>query len=166
MIDVSRFAEDGVQPGSPSEQYRFPIVNSPYPRWNYITAVVVATDDLWPGIQPTDTELAVVGSFHDEYCSYFFGPSGTGFRAKMEASYPFDIDGGANARILAKVADGEWCYRRASWTHGPMMVPERGAPAMGLAPLLDRIHSIGDKVMDHWSQWKSDPADVFTAVTR
>lgn len=163
MMDISRFAEDGVRPDSPSQQYRFPIVNSSYPRWYYITAVVV--DDLWKGVQPTDAELAVVGSFHDEYCSYFFGPPGTGFRAKMEAAYPFDIDGGANARILAKVTDGSWRYRRASWTHGPHMVPTRDDEPMDLVPLLDRMHTIGDCVMDHWSTWKSDHADVFAAVT-
>ncbi len=165
MIGISRFAEDGVHPGGHAEQYRFPIVRNPYPRWKYITAVVVSTDIVWDGIQPTDAELAVVGSFHDEYCSYFFGPPSTGFRAKMEAGYPFDIDGGANARILAKVTDGEWRYRQASWTRGPDMVPERDDTPLGLVPLLDRIHSIGDKVMDHWSQWKTDHASVFAAVT-
>ncbi|MBP2341064.1 hypothetical protein JOF41_007318 [Saccharothrix coeruleofusca] len=162
VYDLAPFAEDGVRPDSPTQQWRFPIISHPYPRWNYITALVVHDHEaLWTAVMPSDAELAVVASFHDEYMTRWYNP---GYRARMADKYPFDVDGGANGRYLLKVADGNWKYRKRTWDHGPW--PFRDDEPMDLLPLLDRIHTIGGEPMPHWTEWKSRHADVFAAVTR
>jgi len=108
-IELDRFAEDGVMLDTRSHPYRFPIASTAYPRWCYVTAVVVG--DLWGGITPTDDELRMVASFHDEYIQNFYRES---YKAELRRKYPFDVDGGANGRYLLKRESGGWSFRRAT----------------------------------------------------
>lgn len=156
--DLSRYAEDGARRVA---DYRWPIVSTLYPRWCYVTTLVV-DQTLWGGVVPTDAELAVVDAFHREYMNYWYRP---GWVDRMRAEHLFDVDGGANGRYLLKVADGDWRYRKASWQHGAW--PFHDAEPMDLLPLLDHIHTIGGdgEPMPRWTEWKQQHADVFAAVT-
>lgn len=160
-IDSFPYAEDGVIPGDTSEQYRFPIILHPWPRWNYITAVVVDSDRneaFRIFVRPTDEELAIVGSFHEYYCDCWYNAT---YRAKMRER-PFDIDGSANGRILAKYRNGGWGYNHRSWQYGPTFVPEWNEPPMGLIAVLDREQGYGlDEVNEQWEQWKRNHPEVF-----
>lgn len=157
------YAEDGVREDEPTNQYRFPIIDSPYPRWRYITAVVVS--NLWGGIRPTDAELAVVASYHAEYCDHWYGPTGTGWRGRVMEKRPLDIDGGANGRYLIKSETKGWGYRKMTWIHGPVFAKDGDSPH-SLVELLDRIESYGDGPTERWQQWKAQHADVFAEVSR
>lgn len=166
MTDDFPYTADGVKQGDFSEQYRFPIVTTSHPAWAYITAVVVADDDGWPeAVRPTDDELRVVGSFHREYCDYWYDPSGCGWRGRVMEKRPFDIDGGANGRILIKRAEGDWAYRLRSWSIGPMFKPSlsSGGPKLDLYALLDYIHGgrDGQEVSSRWTKWKAAHPEVF-----
>lgn len=150
---------EGVVRDDFAESLRLPLVTSPYPRWHFITAVVVG-EDLWQAVRPTDDELRVVASFHDEYVAYWYQESG--FK-KLMMERPFDVDGGANGRILMKRADGDWAFRRRSWV-GMEFVPAWNAEPQSLTWVLDKMHNIVDKLTDHWVQWKTDHPDLFPAV--
>jgi hypothetical protein len=159
---IADFAEDLLDPiPSLSLDIRVPVITSPYPRWNYVTAVVVGRWPFHEGPEPSDEELRVVESFHEEYCSHWYGPPHTGWRARDMDLRPFDVDGGAVGRFLTKYANGGWGYRLRTWNRGPTFVPTfRDEPA-SLVAVMDRIHSIGDKPMDRWVQWKADHPDIF-----
>lgn len=173
MNDDFPYATDGVAPDDPASQHRFPIVNTPYPGWAYITAVVVRGNESWlPAVRPTDDELRLVASFHEQYCSYWYGLPGQGFRRQMEAR-PFDIDGGANGRVLLKRPDGSWAYRRSSWTQGPAVMPPpegfAGGEPLDLVGLLDHIHGARPDEPNpsaDWTKWKAQHPEVFAAATR
>src|ERR1041384_5390080 len=138
MNDLSRYSEDHARQAG---DYRWPIITTPYPCWCYITALVVEPD-LWRGVEPTDAELAVVNSFHEEYMAYWYRPSA--WLRDMQGSHTFDVDGGVNSRLLLKRGAGDWCYRKSSWQYGPAFVPTRQDPPSDLVTVLDRIHTIGD----------------------
>lgn len=155
------YAEDGVARDEFAESLRIPLIHSPYPRWYYITAVVVAPEETisgWRGVRPTDGELRVVASYHEEYLTYWYRP---GYLAKMRER-PFDLDGGANGRYLIKYAHGGWAYRHASWRMGPCFTPGPRDEPMGLVAVLDQEKSLSS---ERWERWKSDHAEVFAAVT-
>lgn len=162
MITVDTYAEDLVQPVSPlSLEIRVPLITSPHPRWFYVTAVVVGQ---WPypeGPVPTDDELRMVGSFHEEYCSYWYGPPHTGWRARDLDNRPFDIDGAAVGRYLTKYANGGWGFRRHTWQYGPTFVPTWQGEPSTLVEVMDRCHSVGDEVGKRWLQWKADHPEIF-----
>lgn len=158
--DFAPYAQDGVDPDEPNNRYRFPLVSNPYPRWFYITAVVVS-DDLWVGQRPTDRELEIIASFHAEYCDHWYGPTGTGWRGRVMERRPFDIDGGANGRILIKHSNGGWGYRQRTWTLGPEFVPEWNEEPAELITVLDRAHRIVDEPAKHWLAWKANHPDLF-----
>lgn len=139
------YSEDGAQPDEPANRYRFPLISNPYPRWRYVTAVVVS-DELWIGQRPTDEELEIVASFHEEYCSRWYGPPHTGWRGRDLDKRPFDIDGGAVGRFLIKHANGGWGYRAHTWRYGPEFVPEWTDEPTGLVAVLDRYHAIRGNV--------------------
>lgn len=155
MSDLTRYAEDNARLIG---NYRWPVVSSPYTHWSYVTALVVNPDEeaLWRAVMPTDAEIAVINSFHEEYIAHWYN---TGWLNQMRQKHPVDVDGGANTRCLMKVADCNWKYRLASWEHGPW--PFYNLPTMDLLPLLDRIHHDGQR----WTDWKLAHADVFEAVT-
>jgi hypothetical protein len=157
--DYTPYAEDLACRHALAEQLRIPLIRNPYPRWRYTTAIVVS-DDLWHGLMPTDDELRMVGSFHEEYSVYFLGPDADrGYRARL-AQRPYDIEG-KPGRFLIKHRNGGWGYRRTTWEYGPEFVPEWNAEPEGLEKVLDRVHTIGDKVLNHWAEWKAANPDVF-----
>lgn len=160
-VDLSPYIEDGVRNYPLSLETRVPIVNRHRTRWYYVTAIVVGG---WPyrdGAEPTDDEIRMVGSFHEEYCSYWYGPPHTGYRGRVLDTRPFDIDGGAVGRLLTKYEHGGWGYRLHTWEYGPVFAPNWDAAPMALEQVLDRVHSIGDEVSKRWLKWKADHADVF-----
>jgi hypothetical protein len=155
------YAEDGVQRDEFAESLRLPIVRNPYPRFCYITAVMGNDDVLYRSVRPTDEELRVVASFHEQYIEYWYTES---YKAKMRKR-PFDLDGGANGRVLMKRPDGGWAYRRSSWTSGPAFVPNYDQAPTGLIEVLDRMHSYGtDGIDERWANWKKARPQLFPIV--
>jgi hypothetical protein len=153
---LERYADDGVVADDPANRYRFPLISTAYPRWYYITAVVVG--GLWEGVRPTEDELVIVDSFHEAYCQYWYGPAKTGQRAMMERAHPFDIDGGALGRFLRKRADGGWGCRLTSWTQGPEFWPAWNSEPRGLVEVLSRVAS------PNWEAWKAAYPKIFGAA--
>lgn len=100
---------------------RVPILTSEYPRWNYITGIVVRSGEhvSWPSIMPTEDEIREVGAHLESYCEYY----NQGFRNAMRDFAPYDIDGGANLGYYMKRPDGGWCYRKCTWQAGPHWWP-------------------------------------------
>lgn len=162
MSEEWPYAEDGVKRDEFAESLRLPIISSPYPRWCYVTAVMVG-EYPWEGMsqRPTDDELRAVASFHDEYVTHYYNER---WIAKM-AARPFDLDGSAVGRYLVKYNHGGWGYRRSTWQYGPCFVPTAEDEPSDLIAVMDRVHTIDDTLMDTWAQWKSDHAEVFAAVT-
>lgn len=163
-VDLSKYAEDGARDHPLSLEMRVPIINTPHSRWFYVTAIVVGG---WPwreGPEPTDDEIRMIGSFHEEYCSHWYGPPHTGWRARDLDKRPFDIDGGAVGRYLRKYEHGGWGYRLHTWQYGPIFAPSWDADPSPLVAVLDRAHSIGDEVSARWLKWKADHPEVFAAV--
>lgn len=151
------YAEDGVERDEFAESLRLPLIDSPYPRWCYITAVVVSSNPyLWQGIRPSDDELRAVASFHQEYVDHWYRDS---WKVRMRER-PFDIDGGANGRYLIKYPHGGWACKLATWRHGP--VPAQRDEPQSLMAVLARAHSI---IPARWERWVADHADVFEAVS-
>lgn len=157
------YARDGVQRDEFAERLRLPLVSTPYPRWFYITAIVVAPAETilgWRGVRPTDAELCAVASYHEEYCSRWYTQE---WRDRM-AQRPFDVDGGACGRILIKYPHGGWGYRRASWQSGPCFVPGPCDGSSSLLQVLDREQSIVDESNGRWLRWVIDHPDVFESL--
>lgn len=160
--EVADFAEDLAMPVSElSLELRVPVIVSPHPRWFYVTAVVVGRWPYHEGPVPTDDELRMVGSFHEEYCSYWYGEPGTGWRARDLDLRPFDVDGSAVGRYLTKYANGGWGFRRHTWTYGPTFAPTHTEEPASLMAVMDHIHTVCDEVSPRWVQWKVDHPDVF-----
>lgn len=160
-VDLTPYAEDGVQNRPLSLEMRVPIITTPYPRWSYITAIVVAG---WPwheSPEPSDDEIRMIGSFHEEYCSYWYGPPHTGWRGRDMDKRLFDIDGGAVGVLFTKYPNGGWGYRLRTWQYGPTFVPRLDEDSMPLVAVMDRKHSIGGVVGDRWQQWKANHPEVF-----
>lgn len=138
---------------------RIPLISTPYPRWYYVTAVVVSTDPhLWRGLMPTDDELRIVGSFNDEYREHWYRDS---WKQHMRDFAPYDIDGGAVGRYLVKHENGGWGYRKHTWQYGPEFVPSWDSEPADLVTVLDRCCNWSDRPNPRWEQWKSDHHDVF-----
>lgn len=111
---------------------RVPILTSEYPRWNYITGIVVRDEQFHEvGIMPTEDEIAQVGAHLESYCEYYR----QSFRDAMKALAPYDIDGGANLGYYMKRPDGGWCYRKRTWRYGPHWWPCNEPPRNEVLPL-------------------------------
>lgn len=161
IADLSLYAEDGVRNHPVSLDVRVPLINTPHPRWSYVTAIVVRA---WPwqeGPEPANDEIRMVGSFHEEYCSYWYGPPHTGYRGRELDKRPFDIDGGAVGRFLTKYQHGGWGYRRRTWQYGPLFVPSFDDEPTPLVSVMDRIHTLIDVVSERWVTWKADHPNIF-----
>lgn len=102
---------------------RIPILASEYPRWNYITGVVVRGEDsigaFEAGVMPTDDEIRLLGAHLASYNRYYR----QSFLDAMKHMAPYDIDGGANLGYYMKRPDGGWCYRKRTWRYGPHWWP-------------------------------------------
>lgn len=159
-VDLSPYAEDIAEADPVSLEIRVPLIRHPHPRWYYVTAVVVNAE-LWVGLKPTEEELRIIGSFHEEYMSHWYGPPHTGWRARDMDKRPFDIDGGAVGRYLIKHKHGGWGYRKHTWQYGPEFVPAWNEEPVDLIAALDRCHSWGDGPDARWVQWKTDHPDIF-----
>lgn len=159
-VDLNPYAEDIAVADALSLELRVPLIRHPHPRWYYVTAVVVS-DDLWIGQHPTEAEMRVVGSFHEEYMSRWYGPPHTGWRARDMDARPFDIDGGAAGRYLIKHAHGGWGYRIHTWQYGPEFVPEWRAEPAPLVTVLDLYHNRGGDISERWAEWKARHPEIF-----
>lgn len=90
---------------------RIPILATAYPRWNYITGIVVCDDILNHGIMPIDDEITAVAAQLQDYSTYYQ----QAFLDAMRQFAPYDIDGGANLGYYLKRPDGWWTYRKRTW---------------------------------------------------
>ena len=91
---------------------RVPFLTTSYPRWNYITGIVIG--DAWfdKGLIPTEDEVSRVGRLLADYNTYYR----QSFLDAMRHFAPFDIDGGANSMYFRKVGDDDWVFKKRSWT--------------------------------------------------
>lgn len=145
----------------PLTALRIPVTSS-WPDWAYLVAF-----DRDSRVRPTDDEAAQLVSFCQEYIHRWYNDT---WKARL-AERPFDIDGGANGTIFRKYADGDWGYRKRTWTMGPRFLPESPSVAgrklgpLTLAQVMDRIYEDSDhEPRPQWAQWKADHPDVFPAV--
>lgn len=139
-----------------------PIIANFWPRWYYITAVVVSPPDsfMLDFVSPTHEELLMVASFHDEYVERYYGR--TGWMINQRKKHAFDIDGGAAGRYLAKYEHGGWAIKISTWRHEQR--PFKSDPPKTLIEVLDKHHTICGEPMDHWVKWKADRPEVFGKV--
>lgn len=130
----------------PLTALRIAVVDSPYPDWFYLVSLCVDDDQdgPWPSLRPTVDEVAILVDELEFERAYYR----QGYLDKM-AARPFDIDGGFNSLTFAKRGEGDWTYRRRTWSHGPW--PVRGEKTFDLPALLDHIHLYSDR----WEQWKT-----------
>ena len=154
---LADFAEDGITDDPLPLEMRVPLVTSPYPRWNFITSVVVS-EVHWEGVRPTDHELRMIGSFHQQYIDSWYLDS---YKAHMREKAPFDLDGGANGVVFMKRPDGGWGYRRMSWRSGPLFVPDFRSEPASLVSVMDRALSICGDVRPDWVAWKAARPELF-----
>lgn len=146
----------------PLTKLRIPVVSSPYPRCGYEVALVISDDDLWPALRPDDAEVRQIVAFID----YRMESYNEGHRAWVRTK-PLDTDNGTNTVSLLKRAEGDWCFRRMTWTMGPALVPPRDMKPMTLEQLLDYIHQYGDdKPSPKWVAWKAAHPEAFPEAAR
>lgn len=155
VTDLSRYADDVADLAQPLLHRHVPMVRNAWPRWNYITAVVI--DATVPA--PTDNELAMIASFHDEYISRWYRP---GWITHMRREHPFDVDGGANGRIFQRQRGG-WSYRKRTWQSG-FWPPFPESPTT-LVAVMDHYQTFTSSVSSSWTRWKAEHADVFETVS-
>lgn len=140
-------------------------VTSEYPGWQY-----TACFDRESEVRPTDGEARMIASFIEEYQERYFG---NGSWRKKQQAKAFDMDCYTTS-VFHKWADSDWSYRCARWVSGPFWVPvfpgQRGGKyddrpkwlgPLTLVQVMDRIHTIGDGPMGHWTDWKTAHPDVF-----
>lgn len=92
---------------------RIPFLTSPYPRWGYITGIVVEDGPAWSAIVPTDEEVQLIAELLKEYNDRWYRPS---FIDAMRELAPYDIDDHANLAYFKKNADGGWNFRKRTWS--------------------------------------------------
>jgi hypothetical protein len=174
MTDEWPFGTDAKQ-DDPLTALRIPVVTSFNPSWHYVAAYLGTSADTgntfdppWPFAsveRPTDIEARMLVSFLQEHRHYWFGDQG--YARKMDL-LPLDVDGGWNTIVFIKYGENDWGYRRCSWRYGPTFVP--GPPGsesreflgqLSLEQVMDRIHASGDKIGQHWLDWKAAHPNVF-----
>jgi hypothetical protein len=152
-----------------------PLIHHEHPSWYYITAVCVSPPQSDESVfhheyaMPTDEELAMIASYHDEYVQRYYGNPEYGWIARQREKHPFDIDGGANGRYLMKYPANEergytggWARKHMTWEHGPR--PARfDEKQMTLLEVLDTDRTIGDEPMPEWVAWKAAHPEIFGA---
>ena len=165
MFRDFKYAPEDVSPKQTelATSLRVPFITTPYPRWFYVTAVVVSNEKyLWQGLVPTEDEVRMVASFNEQYREHWYRDS---FKEHMARNAPYDIDGGAVGRYLIKHANGGWGYRRHTWEYGPCFVPEWNVEPQPLEYALDRCHSMGSGGPGKdWVEWKAAHTEVFVTL--
>jgi hypothetical protein len=137
----------------PLTALRIPVVTSPFPAWHY-EVCLFAGGDLWgPALRPDDAEVRQVVAYLGYRMEYY----NESWKAKMRKR-PLDVDATTNTVILQKRGERDWCYRRASWSTGPLMVPGPDGGHLNLECLLDKIN---DLVPEKWAAWKAAHPGVF-----
>lgn len=93
---------------------RIPILSTSYPRWYFITGIVVGTAWFDEAEVPTDDEVSQVAELLKSYNTYYR----QSFLDAMKHFAPYDIDGGANGMYFRKLGEGDWVYRKRTWNAG------------------------------------------------
>ena len=151
----------------PLTALRIPVVTSIYPDWHYLVALVVGEHEyaLWKGVRPDEREVALLQSELAFELDWY----NASYVARM-AERPFDMDGGFNGLTFIKRGEGDWAYRRRTWSIGPSLRPSLydGEAKLDLLGVLDLVHSHGSKeyMSPRWEAWKAAHSEVFSAVTR
>ena len=146
---------DDADQDDPLAKLRIPVVRTISPRWRYEVCLLVAEEPeaLWRGFRPDEREVAQFLAELDYRMAYY----SEGWKRKMRQR-PLDVDGTTNTVLLWKRAeDGDWCFNRASWQHGPPVIPERGS-GWTLEQVLDRVN---DVVPEKWAAWKARYPQAF-----
>lgn len=159
--DLSLYADDLNGQPQPLLDRHVPVITSMYPRFCYVTAVVVSHPGITPGygdsyVMPDAAELEMIASYHDEYVDHYYGDPAYGWISRQREKHPFDIDGGANGRFLAKRGDGDWLFRRSIWDE---VIPHYQEQPHSLMEILNRANSLTDR----WNKWVESHPEVFTA---
>lgn len=151
----------------PLTALRIPVVSSFNPQWKYVAAYLKPSADHWhcfgSAERPTNEEAQMIASFIQEYLQYWFHE---GYQRKL-AKRPLDVDGSCNTVVFIKYGPDDWAYRLCSWVYGPTFVPDPPSTAdrklgpLTLEQVMDRAHTIGDKPMRNWLDWKATHQDVF-----
>lgn len=169
---LERYREDGALWDLRLQEHHIPIVTHDSTRWSYITALVVGERDGrdFGGIMPTDAELAMVVSWHEHYMARWYSNTykrdrdtsqpiwWSGAVARIREKHPFDIDGDANGRYIAKFEPGGWSISHRSWQN-EFVGPEREPKT--LIEALDKDESIGGEPYAPWETWKAEHPEVF-----
>lgn len=158
--------EADADPDDPLTALRIAVTSS-HPGWSYLVSF-----DRRSEARPTDLEAAQLRSFLDEYIDRWYNSS---YKAKLSRR-ALDVDGGANGTVFHKYAEGDWAYRKQSWTSGPLFVPgpprsvnefavERQLGPLTLQELMDLKHQYGaGEPNPRWKAWKAAHPDLFPAV--
>lgn len=141
-------------------------VTDRFPSWSYLVAF-----DHESEARPNEAEERMLGSFLAEIKSRFY----ESYVTKMEQR-PLDVDAGANTIIFHKYADGDWGFRRRTWTGG-FFVPlhprirethadsDEDRDPHTLEQVMDRARSIvRGELSSSWSRWKAEHPDAFAPV--
>lgn len=146
----------------PLTALRVPVVTSIYPNWFYLVSLCVGEGEyaLWRGLRPNDDEVKLLQS----ELAYELDWYNASYVARM-AERPFDIDGGFNSLTFIKRDEGDWAYRRRTWSIGPALRPSLydGEAKLDLVGVLDLVHSHGSKdyMPTRWLDWKAARPELF-----
>jgi hypothetical protein len=174
--------DDDAKRDDPLTKLRIAVVNSFNPRWYYTCAFLGTNEDTgqdweppWPfasAARPTEAEVRLLTSFREHHRWYWSTVWGYDM-AKLDAK-PLDVDSTGAATVFIKYAEGDWGYRRTSWTSGPTFVPgppskdrtpHKYAKAPGPLPLdqvMDLVHHVGSEYPSKdWLDWKAAHPEAF-----
>jgi hypothetical protein len=160
MTTKTEWPYDAVQ-DDPLTALRIPVVRSPYPGWKYEVCVVIQDEGedpsyFGPTLRPDERETAQILAELEWRMLYY----NEGWKARMRER-PLDTDSSTNTVVLLKRAEGNWCYRRMSWTMGPLMIPPRDAKPMSLEQVLDRCNDYGGEPNPAWREFKAAHPEAF-----
>lgn len=120
--------------GDPLTARRIAVTHS-HPGWRYLVAFDRESTE-----RPTDHEVDLLVSYLEEYKARWYND---GYRRQSWQSGPMYLPTSPDMR--------DWHARRGDEVLGPL----------GLAALMDHIHTIGDEPSKHWVAWKAARPEVF-----